>query len=92
MDIIEEVKRRYPLGTRFFPAHIRREGDNKGKYCVIVHDRFKKNSNDIYSYGLDNEIYSYDSECGNNSFNRAIYYEGKWAEILNKSNKIYELW
>lgn len=77
-SLIEEAKKRYPIGTRFIPAHI----PNSKDYCIVTNDNFKLNTHGIYSL-TDNGIkFSNDKKYGTTGCNRIIYYEGKWAEIL----------
>lgn len=82
--LLEEVKRRYPIGTRFRPAHLRFDKDDT-EYCVVVNDRFEFISASIYSLtdeGHTYDVHRYDNKYGNNAYNRSVYHNGKWAEII----------
>lgn len=93
-NLIEEAKRRYPVGTKFFPAHI---SDNTSEYCIITEDcKFVRDEDDvIYSKittahrgiserWVDRQIFP---EYGNTSYNRNVYFRGKWAEIMEEVPK-----
>lgn len=91
MDLIEEAKKRYPIGTRFCPAHIE---STISYFCIIVNSNFI-NTGNIITNCLENGDY-FDRDCdpqyGNNDYNRIVYYKGKWANILSNPFKVYELW
>lgn len=53
-DLIEEAKKRYPIGTRFIPAHL----SESSSYCIVTNDKFIKNDGGIYALTNENEIYS----------------------------------
>lgn len=96
MGIIEEAKKRYPIGTRFFPAHI----SVVDGYCVVVDHNFEGVEGDYISSLLPNgDLFSrreeggeYDPKYGDNCYNRYLFWGGKWAKILSKPFKTYELW
>lgn len=79
-NLIEEAKKRYPIGTKFRPAHI---GNTSGNYCLVSTENFKIENNVIYAKLKNNKVSeSFPFEYGDNYLNRVIYYHGKWAEIL----------
>ena len=43
--LITEAKKRYPIGTRFHPAHINQIGEKV--YCVIVDHNFESDGNQV---------------------------------------------
>ena len=73
--LLEEAKRRYPIGTRFRPAHL-----TKGNgYFTVETDNFVQNgSGSIRSLTVNGEIF----DGRNNGYNRTIYFQGEWAEII----------
>lgn len=80
LDLIKEAQRRYPIGTKFHPAHM-----IKGyEFCIITNTKFKlsDNGNGIeamtdYNKSCD---FSNDDRYGNTCFFRYVYHKGKWAE------------
>jgi hypothetical protein len=77
--LITEAKRRYPVGTHFMPAHT-----NDG-ICIITEDcKFDKiDGNNIYSRIITtNQVSSSDKKYGNTGYNRVVYYNGKWAQVV----------
>lgn len=91
-DLIDEARRRYPVGTKFHPSHIT---ENSDKFCVITSDCvFIENSQGIYSKvttessticekWVDNHEHP---QYGNCTFDRYVYTKkkGKWAEIVSE--------
>ena len=93
LDLIEEAKKRYPVGTCFFPAHINKKRDNT--YCIITEDSnfVLRNFEQIVAIINDsNWVDSRLKQYGNTPFNRVVYERGKWAEIVSKpEEKIKEI-
>ena len=86
-DLISEAKKRYPIGTKFRPAHI--PGSDITEYCIVTEDSiFHKNGDGIVltinGCWWDRENPKY----GNTNYNRVIYHEGKWAEIVSDEPEI----
>ncbi|HQP00506.1 MAG TPA: hypothetical protein PL042_07900, partial [Caldisericia bacterium] len=86
-DLISEAKKRYPIGTKFRPAHI--PGSDITEYCIVTEDSiFHKNGDEIVltvnGYWWDRENPKY----GNTNYNRYVYYQGKWAEIVSDEPEI----
>ena len=79
-DLIEEAKKRYPVGTKFYPVHMAQ----KREYCIITDDTvFVKPSDIIYSE-INGLVFNSngDPKYGATTFNRTVYYKGKWADIV----------
>ncbi len=79
-DLLSEAKRRYPVGSKFYPAHI----DKAANYtCIITEEDIDKihfEEKDIYiSYG--NIIKN------GHSISEVLYAKGKWAEIVEKTEE-----
>jgi len=84
--LLTEAKKRYPVGTKFTPAHVK----NLSDFCIVISDKFKIDENTIHAY-LPNDR-SWDStgnsKFGNTTLNRMVYYCGKWAEIIPNEVKL----
>ena len=85
-ELLEEAKRRYPVGTVFVPAHV------KGGRCTITNDMFviQKVCKNFYIVALTDEKHYFDDsnnpKYGNNNYDRNVYHNGKWAEIVSSSD------
>ena len=80
-SLIEEAKKRYPVGTKFYPAHT---GKGSNEYCIVTDDSvFIGDNNMIYSK-INGFIWSSDKDpkYGNTGYNRLIYQRGEWADIV----------
>lgn len=80
LDLLAEAKRRYPIGTKFIPAHISRDDT----FCIITNENFEKNGDNIISFTDDFLKYTHgsNSRYGNCSYNRLVYDNGNWATII----------
>jgi len=80
-SLIREAKAKYPIGTKFYPAHV----SIQGSYCTVVdHNSFDYDSiNDNLTLhtptGHEYESGGYPDQYGNCSLNRVLYSKGKWA-------------
>lgn len=83
IDLLEEAKRRYPIGTKFHPAHL----DNTSEYCIVTNINFYKRGNVIVAKTNEGDDYNLGSIYGNTSYNRIVYSNGKWAKIINTPSK-----
>lgn len=87
-EILEEAKRRYPVGTHFFPAHLRKRPEDK-EYCIVTEDSvfIVDAGNDIVAT-IDGEHWdsTRNPKYGNTAWYRIIYTNGCWAEILSPLN------
>ena len=87
-EILEVCKQFYPLGTKFRPAHI--PNNNITNYYIITKDSiFHKNGDKIVltineEWWIDRRNLKY----SNTNYNRVIYYQGKWAEIVSDGQGI----
>lgn len=80
--LITEAKRRYPIGTRFYPAHIGPESESD--YCVVTNQRFRVVHNDVEILTDEGSVWTGDSKdkkYGNTSYNRVVRHDGKWATV-----------
>lgn len=87
-DLISEAKRRYPLGTKFRPAHI--PGSDITEYCIVTEDSiFHKNGDEIV-LTINGRwwIKKGNPKYGNTNYDRYVYYQGKWAEIVSNKQEI----
>lgn len=81
--LITEAKQRYPVGTKFYPAHIIKTSTGD-KYCIITDDsEFVIEGDCIYSVVEGSKFVSESiPKYGNVFWNRLLYSDGKWAEIV----------
>lgn len=88
-DLISEAKRRYPIGTKFRPAHTP-DKDVLGYYCIVTEDSVFEKYGDQIVLTVNGEywIYRENPKYGNTDYNRIIYYQGKWAEIVSDGQGI----
>lgn len=85
--LIEIAKTKYPVGTKFYPAHMS-EKSRDGKYCIITSDSiFSNDPSGIYSK-VDGKAFmpSDNLNYGNTSYNRLVYQNGKWADIIKEES------
>lgn len=86
-DLISEAKRRYPLGTKFRPAHIL---SNTSEYCIVTEDSIFEKDEDQIVLTVNGQwwIGRGNLKYGNTSCGRCVYYKGKWAEIVSDEPEI----
>lgn len=85
-ELLEEAKKRYPIGTRFIGAHV---PEQTHSFSIVTNTNFRIGARQTKKFTItamtdDGEFYrpsSY-SEHGNTSNDRIVYADGKWAEIL----------
>jgi hypothetical protein len=88
-ELIEEAKRRYPIGTKFYPAHL----VSQNEYCIVTNNNFQ------VDYGSSVRVWALTAKTGRNyacdsdieyshggSYNRTVYYDGKWADIVEEKS------
>ena len=87
-DLISEAKKRYPLGTKFRPAHV--PGSVITEYCIVTEDSiFEKDGGRIVlTVNGRRWVQRGNLKYGNTDYNRHVYYEGKWAEIVSDEPEI----
>lgn len=85
MTLLEEAKKRFPIGTKFVPAHLLEKNDDY--YCIIVEEGVfeQRESGNIFQT-INGRVWgeSNDPKCGNTWWNRAVYYQGNWARIIEE--------
>lgn len=85
--LLEEAKNRYPVGTKFFPAHL----NQKDEYCIVTEDSIFEFFNNNIILKIDNCKYNnniiYGGSIKNVNFgtiyNRVIYHNNQWAKIVS---------
>jgi len=83
--LIEEAKRRYPIGTKFYPAHI--DSERQDEYCIVTTNEYLYEHDCIYAVAKnksesDSGGYSTHATEGNTVYNRVVYDTQKgWAKI-----------
>ena len=87
-DLISEAKKRYPIGTKFRPAHV--PGSVITEYCIVTEDSiFEKDGGRIVlTVNGRRWVQRGNLKYGNTDYNRHVYYEGKWAEIVSDEPEI----
>lgn len=82
-ELIEKIKREYPIGTKFYPAHLY----NNTKTCE-VYDYI----NLIFDTNGDIDLYRQDKRNGH-LYHGCLYRKeyDKWAEIV-KVSLLYEIY
>jgi hypothetical protein len=86
-ELIEEAKRRYPIGTKFYPAHL-----NQKEYCIITNNNFQVyygNNINVCALTESGKQFASSSDIeytNGNSYNRNVYYDDKWADIAEEKS------
>lgn len=83
-ELVAEAKRRYPVGTRFVPAHM---SPSKCSSVITADSTMKVDANMVISLSGDGKSFLPDSvrtpsRYGDNCYERLVYYNGIWAEIV----------
>jgi len=88
-ELLKIAKNKYPVGTKFIPAHMLDNDYNKSNYLVIHKDGefvIDEGEKSIYQY-INGQAWvtqeHYSEIVGNISWNRVLYIDGKWAEIIS---------
>lgn len=78
LDLIKEAQRRYPIGTKFHPAHMTKDTE----ICIVTNTNFESWGDEIVAMTDNGEkwIGSTEERYGNTCFFRNVYSDGKWAE------------
>lgn len=76
-DLLEEAKRRYPIGTKFYTAHI----DKENYLCTVSDFNYLKMIKDhiVLSYG--------NTKKNGHPYAEVLWYKGRWAEIVKDEVK-----
>jgi len=86
-DLISQAKQRYPIGTKFIPAHVQIKLDDD-MYCVVTNHFYIKadKDGDIIAYTNGQQSHSTNSKYGNTNYERVLYDKklSKWAEIVSE--------
>lgn len=87
MTLLEEAKKRFPVGTKFVPAHFLEKNDNY--YCIIVEDgEFVEREHGSIFQAINGIIWDDGEEdisrYGNIWWDRMLYHQGKWARIIEE--------
>jgi hypothetical protein len=81
-DLISQAKQRYPIGTKFYPAHL----SQRKEHCIVTSTNFKISGTCMYQVTNSGSLFasSINSKYGNTTYNRCVYENGKWAEIIEE--------
>jgi hypothetical protein len=84
-QILEEAAKRYPIGTRFIPVHAGRPD----YVCIVTNNTFNINQRQDFGIAITSMTDEGDyyasinkSKYGTTSYDRVVYGDGKWAEIV----------
>lgn len=72
-EILAEAKVRYPVGTKYIPAHLARTPLNASHVNTIYKDDFKWSVSNIYLESTEHE---------DNNWADVVYYGTEWAPIV----------
>lgn len=93
-SLLEEAKRRYPVGTKFWPAHLHSPRGLAKEFCIVSEKQEFKKDEDYIWLQVNHCRYNKTSnpEFGNCCYDFILNYKGKWAEIIDEeeSPKTYE--
>ena len=85
--LIKEAYKRYPIGTKFIPAHIL---NDLNSFCIISDDSFFIFEGSAIT-SVINSFSFFDNtnnpKYGNTTYNRVVFDDGKWAEIVEETVK-----
>lgn len=79
---IEEVRRRYPVGTKFLPAHVEEKMEN---YCIVVNDQFKIGTESVSALTNEGSVFCGPGIHGSCALNRNVWHNGRWARIIDNT-------
>jgi hypothetical protein len=81
--LVVEARNRYPVGTRFLPAHMTRK-DTTYDFNIVTSTDIRLVDGTVYAMTDSGDKWDNinDPKYGNNGYNRTLYYQGKWAPIL----------
>jgi len=80
-QLLEEAKRRYPIGTKFFAINTHTE-------CIVQTGMFERNSS-----GGINEFNNSGHYIITNMNYHCVYYKNKWAEVISLPEPVnYEIY
>lgn len=86
-ELLLEAKRRFPVGTKYYPAHLYNTNPEPDANFIVGQDQsFKLNhhSLNVDLYNPDKSYYSRDRN--GHAYNQVLFHQGEWAKILSKSN------
>lgn len=93
-ELLEEAKRRYPIGTKFRFAHL----NHSKEYGIITNSNFQFTTRQGCEIGIvvltDEGNYwaeSSNKRYGTGRYDRIVYKDGKWAEIVQDTLKVEDL-
>lgn len=83
--LFEEARKRFPIGTSFYPNHVNAE--RSGDYCIVTNTDLGLEYDDESIIALTNTggYFSDDKEYGNTCFARVLYTKGEWANIKEQA-------
>lgn len=90
-EILLEAKRRFPIGTKYYPAHISKDYPIEPDANFIVgQDQSFILDHHSLSVDLQNPDKGYYSRDRNGQpYNQVLFHNGEWARILSKTSSNY---
>ncbi len=84
--LIIAAKKRYPVGTKYYPVHMGNGNvEKEAQFYVSKDQKFVLRGEDVYLENPDGE--TWDMKRNGLSYNQIIFHEGKWAKILTEDIK-----
>lgn len=90
-EILLEAKRRFPIGTKYYPAHISKASfiEPDANFIVGQDQSFILDHHSL-NVDLQNPDKGYYSrERNGHAYNQVLFHNGEWARILNKPSSNY---
>jgi len=90
-QLLAYARLNYPVGTKFYPAHLVWDKECTNYLIVTNKDVLEICGSTIVST-FEGKQWTQNPIAGTEIFNRNLYYNGRWARIIESVNKNYELW
>jgi hypothetical protein len=82
--LIIAAKKRYPVGTKYYPVHMDNGTvEKEAQFYVSEDQKFVLRGENVYLENPDEMIW--DTKRNGLAYNQTIFYNGKWANILTES-------
>lgn len=84
-EILLEAKRRFPIGTKYYPAHLNNANVESDANFIVGQDQSFILDHHSLDVELQNPNKSYFSRDRNgHAYNQVLFDQGRWARILSK--------
>lgn len=84
-EILLEAKRRFPTGTKYYPAHLNNANvESDANFIVGLDQNFiiEAHSYDVELQNPDKGVFS--RNRNGHAYNQVLFHQGRWARILSK--------